>query len=148
MQSLKENKKSALVINFKKIMHQSVIQFLAKNNKESYLWIMHFCTYEDQAYAGHISVTFIFIVLLIVSQCTICLIKKLPWNYFISLPFNTKSKANKPIIQVSSLSTTLFILERTVICNISFLNCHQNNAKGSNLCLQYRTVFFYCMPSR
>ena len=32
------------------------------------------------------------------------------------------------------------------VCNISFLNCHQNNAKGSNLCLQYRTVFFYCMP--
>ena len=40
-----------------------------------------------------------------------------------------------------------FLKERWV-CNISFLNCHQNNAKGSNLCLQYRTVFFYCMPWR
>ena len=69
-------------------------KFVDHSNKEDYLTInqlfisaaklgshiFELCIFvhEDQAYAGHIRVTFIFMVFMIVSQRTICLIKKLP----------------------------------------------------------------------
>ena len=113
LQSLKESKKSDLVINFKKIIHQSIIQFLAQKQRvislnysflyiktkhmldilALHLYLLYFWLYHNVPYVWLKNCLEITLFLCLLTQ---------------------KNKANKPIIQVSSLSTTLFIFERTV----------------------------------